>query len=442
VQVLAQQLAVALDNARRHAREAGMVAQLETVNALLERNVAELRRVLRMHEQLSGVATRGGGIPGLVAVVAELTGRPTAIEDAAGVVRAATRGWPAEARTPTAAARERLLDRLHREPRPVRDRDRLVALAGRRPDTVGLLLLADPGGTAGDYEQLVLEYASTVLAMELARSDSVAEAELRLRRDLVEELLLGLPEATARARAAPLGIDLSVARRVVVLSPTRAAAPAATDRLLHVVRRVLHDLGDDCLLVTRGESVVCLAGAELPWTDVLRTIEADPAGGPCWVGVGSACDRVADIPAALRHAHQALGLTRRSTRSGGVVEFDELGVYRLLALNNDTAELDAFVDRWLGPLLEYDATRSAGLVRTLTSYLQTGGSLAATATDLTVHRSTVKYRLQRVRELTAYDLADPATLFSLQLATYALQTRHALLDGPDDCVTEPAGGTP
>jgi sugar diacid utilization regulator len=431
LQVLTQQLAVALDNARRHAREALMVAELGAVNTLLARNVEELRRVLRMHEQLTGVATRGSGMPGIVTALTELTGRPAAIEDAAGVVRAATPGWCTTGRRDSPAARERLLGRLHREPRPVRDRDRLVSLAGRRPDPVALLLLADPDGSAGEYEQLVLEYAGTVLAMELARSASVAEAELRLRRDLVEELLLGLAEPAARARAGPLGIDLDLVRRVVVVSPVRPLeATAGTDRLLHVVRRVLHDLGDACLLITRGATVVCLAGTDVAWTEALRAIRSDPAGGPCWVGVGSACDRVTDIPTSLRHAHQALGLTRRSTRSGGVVSFDDLGVYRLLALNNDTAELDSFVDRWLGPLLEYDATRSAGLVRTLTSYLQTGGSLAATAADLTVHRSTVKYRLQRVRELTAYDLADPATLFSLQLATYALQTRHALLDEP------------
>lgn len=433
LQVLAQQLAVALDNARRHAREAGMVAQLEAVNLLLERNVEDLRRVLRMHEQLTAVATRGGGMPGIVAALAELTGRPAAIEDAGGVVRADCAGWCATGRRETAAARDRLVDRLHREPRPLHDRGRLVALAGRRPDTFALLLLADPDASAGEYEQLVLEYAATVLAMELARSDSVAEAELRLRRDLVEELLLGLGEPAARARAGPLGIDLDIARRVVVLSPVGPVEPGpGADRLLHVVRRVLHDLGDACLLVTRGATVVCLAGADIAWDDVLRAVRSDPAGGACWIGVGSACDRVPAIPTSLRHAHQALGLTRRSRRTGGVVRFDDLGVYRLLALNNDTAELDSFVDRWLGPLLEYDAARSAGLVRTLTSYLQTGGSLAATAADLTVHRSTVKYRLQRVRELTAYDLADPATLFSLQLATYALQTRHALLDEPPE----------
>jgi DNA-binding PucR family transcriptional regulator len=43
-----------------------------------------------------------------------------------------------------------------------------------------------------------------------------------------------------------------------------------------------------------------------------------------------------------------------------------------------------------------------------------------------VHRSTLKYRLQRIRELTGFDLGDPETRFSLELATRAWVTLQAL----------------
>jgi DNA-binding PucR family transcriptional regulator len=264
--------------------------------------------------------------------------------------------------------------------------------------------------------------------MELATSASVAEAELRLRRDLIEELLLGLSDSAARARASALGIDLDRRRRVVVVELTSPPPPGAgADRLPHVLRRVLHAAGDDGLLVTRGSGVVCLADADVDWQQALRAITGEPGSGPCRIGVGSTCERVGDFPASLRHARQALSLAARSTE-GGVLAFDDLGVYRLFALHADAADLDRFVDHWLRPLIEYDAARRADLVRTLSSYLRNGSSLAATSAELTVHRSTVKYRLERIRALTDHDLADPATLFSLQLATRALETREALAD--------------
>jgi DNA-binding PucR family transcriptional regulator len=43
-----------------------------------------------------------------------------------------------------------------------------------------------------------------------------------------------------------------------------------------------------------------------------------------------------------------------------------------------------------------------------------------------VHRSTLKYRLQRIRDLTGFDLSDPETQFNLQLATRAWVTLRAL----------------
>ena len=43
-----------------------------------------------------------------------------------------------------------------------------------------------------------------------------------------------------------------------------------------------------------------------------------------------------------------------------------------------------------------------------------------------VHRSTLKYRLRRIREVSGYDLGVPDTQFNLQLATRAWRTLQAL----------------
>jgi hypothetical protein len=45
---------------------------------------------------------------------------------------------------------------------------------------------------------------------------------------------------------------------------------------------------------------------------------------------------------------------------------------------------------------------------------------------LSTHRNTVKYRLQRIRDISGLDIADPDTRFNLQLATRAGQTLNAL----------------
>jgi AraC-like DNA-binding protein len=56
----------------------------------------------------------------------------------------------------------------------------------------------------------------------------------------------------------------------------------------------------------------------------------------------------------------------------------------------------------------------AVLLRTLWAYRGLGGDLTRTAAALAVHRSTVRYRLYRVRELTGLDPEDPRSVEALR----------------------------
>jgi DNA-binding PucR family transcriptional regulator len=109
-----------------------------------------------------------------------------------------------------------------------------------------------------------------------------------------------------------------------------------------------------------------------------------------------------------------------------VTVFDRLGVYQVLATETDISAMESFVRDWLGALLDYDAVHGAQLVTTLCEYLDSGGSYDSSATALSVHRSTLKYRLRRIREVSGYDLGVPDTQFNLQLATRAWRTLQAL----------------
>jgi DNA-binding PucR family transcriptional regulator len=98
----------------------------------------------------------------------------------------------------------------------------------------------------------------------------------------------------------------------------------------------------------------------------------------------------------------------------------------MLASVQDLADVEGFVRKWLGVLADYDERKHTQLLQTLTKYLQHGGGYEATSRSLAVHRSTLKYRLQRIRELTGYDMGDPETRFNLELATRTWVTLAAL----------------
>jgi DNA-binding PucR family transcriptional regulator len=92
----------------------------------------------------------------------------------------------------------------------------------------------------------------------------------------------------------------------------------------------------------------------------------------------------------------------------------------------EPGSVERFVREWLGDLLDYDAAKGSGLVDTLSRYLECGRSYEAATSALAIHRSTLKYRLRRIREISGHDLGDPDTYFNLQLASRAWSTLLAL----------------
>jgi DNA-binding PucR family transcriptional regulator len=101
--------------------------------------------------------------------------------------------------------------------------------------------------------------------------------------------------------------------------------------------------------------------------------------------------------------------------------FEELGFLRLLFSGDDDSEVERFVRDWLGVLIDYDDAKGADLVATLSQYYDSGGNYDATAAALLIHRSTLRYRLKRIRELTGCDLSAVDCRLNLQVATRAWQ---------------------
>jgi DNA-binding PucR family transcriptional regulator len=426
LQVMAQQAGMALANARLHAQERATAEELAKVNSTLGSTVQALQRNMEIHERLTRTATSGEGQEGIAGAGHGLTGHPVAVEDRYGNLRA----WAGSHRPDpypkdAAARREELLRRALASEHPIRDGGRLVMVAQPRGDVLGVLVLIDPEATASEHDLVALEHGATVLAMELARLRSLAETELRLRRDLVEDLLASTDEESALARAQALGYDLERPHRVVVVEG-QGLGDGGADALFRAVRRGAGSTGAGSLLVSRTGTVVLLANQDVDWEKLRRAVLHELSGSRVRIGVGGSCARVGDFPRSYREAQTALHVQGGSRGADRATVFDELGVYRLLSRLEDTAEVERFVRDWLGALLDYDARKQSELVRTLSVYLEQGGNYDATAEALVVHRNTLKYRLQRIRDLSGHDVNDPDSHFNLQLATRAWATLRAL----------------
>jgi len=122
-------------------------------------------------------------------------------------------------------------------------------------------------------------------------------------------------------------------------------------------------------------------------------------------------------------AEAMLAANVAEARGDRELAFEETGSYRLLlsAVSEDPRELRSFHDETIAPVLSYDDEYETELLKTLETYLDADGSVATTAQRLFTHRHTIRYRLDRVRELTGLDVSSSDGRERLSLGLKAMR---------------------
>jgi DNA-binding PucR family transcriptional regulator len=418
VELTAAAISLAAPRLARH-DPAGELSRLrsERDTALQELDTvrSELHFQTTVHESLARVAALGGGEDAIAQALYELTGLPSLIEDRFGNLRSwSGPGRPDPYPVRSVPDQEEMLRRVARGAGPVKVKDRLIVLAQPRGDLLGVLALEDPEATANEHTMFALDHALRSLAQELLRARELTAVEMRLRRQLIDDLLEGADDTDAYTRAEALGHDLQRAHYVVVV---HWPGNAADDSYTRAVERVMATAAIRPLITRRGDRVVVLTEAR-PNEPAVHAALAQELGTPEGaIGVSTRCVSPSDIPRCYREALRALEVRQNSRQRSGTTFFDDLGLYRILGPGNDLRELEGFVREWLGELIDYDAKHNTELVETLSRYFDCGGNYDDAAAALTVHRSTLRYRLQRIREISDRDLADVDTRLNLQVAT-------------------------
>jgi DNA-binding PucR family transcriptional regulator len=156
-------------------------------------------------------------------------------------------------------------------------------------------------------------------------------------------------------------------------------------------------------------------------TAVLHELEASLPGFMVTV----ARSRHTAEPADMHRAGAEALLAANVAEARGLSElsFEETGAYRLLlpAMAEDPRELQGFFDETVAPLVTYDEQYETELVRTLETFLDADGNVARTSEKLFTHRHTIRYRLERVKELTDLDVSSTDGRERLSLGLKAMR---------------------
>jgi len=429
------------------------------LNKVLEDRELKLRRSRDMHRRFGRLVLAGAGLEEISKAFADLAGVPITVVDQEFRVLAHADGEHPSRGT----GREEFaqaLDRLWATQRPaligLQGPTRYsVAVGDRRPMEVVIAPIVVSGETHGylaawetearieEDDLILVEHAVTVAGLEMMKQRAVRETERRLRNGFLDDLLAGnfeSVEAVVR-RAASFNWDFRKSYVLVLVDIDRfedyyLSRPDAddahirriTEKLFRLVGEVVSSYTANSVVAEKSDSIIVLfhprreldekavrEEAEQVTRAIVERVREQLHEISVSVGIGRFRRNVLELRHSFREAEEALRAGRAVWGRNRAFHFDALGVYRLLYRFPDIEELRRFYDETVGSLVRYDRQNGTELVRTLETFFEKNGNLHQSAKSLYVHYNTLRYRVQRISEVSGLDLDDAEARLNLQV---------------------------
>ncbi|HMK09882.1 MAG TPA: PucR family transcriptional regulator ligand-binding domain-containing protein [Anaerolineales bacterium] len=311
------------------------------------------------------------------------------------------------------------------------------------PMGLGEILVWGPwDAPPSSMDLIVIQHGTTVTALKMMEARTITEAEERFRNEILEGLLSSSPDERRRAlqQSNELGHRLAPPFAVVLVGPDLLRGLTLTkveslekrnlDTSLHLAERYLRLLQPSASFWFQGARLV----AFLPVTRaalaesrtrlvhelqaVCQRVGAENAPYTVSMGVSPCVFDLEDFRIAYECARQSLqiGSAQEAGGTGRVTHYEDLGLFRVVSLAENPAGVERFCLDAIGPLIAYDRENDSNLTVTLRTFLENNQNFARTAKLLFVHYNTLRYRIDRAREILGDFLENHQQRLEIELA--------------------------
>lgn len=124
------------------------------------------------------------------------------------------------------------------------------------------------------------------------------------------------------------------------------------------------------------------------------------------LNIGETCENISKLQKSFQETSKTNSVLEHINRKNEIVFYDEIGFYRMLMSYENTAPMQQFANEVLSPIIQYEKKAHTQLMETMWAYFECDCNLQRTADKLFSHKNTVKYRLQRVEQLTGKSFSN------------------------------------
>lgn len=318
---------------------------------------------------------------------------------------------------------------------------RIVAIKAAS-DIFGYIVVWESMSKLQKIDYVALEKAAIVAALDRIKVREVEEAKHQIRRDFFDDLLAGKIESlkSVNSLAEMHGMDTERKYLCMVLRILQKEEPSGDhlarkrkmDSLMERISLEAEEIAKqhrtNLVTIHRSNQAIFF----LPVGETCPSKEAKVFAKEfardmsdhlfkqlpelnAVIGIGKLHENILRLNLSFEEAQEAIRISGHVNLDRKVVHFDDFIIYNLLQAIPSKEELVRFYDDTLKDLVDYDRENNTNLVETLEHYFLHQGNVGEASRHLFIHRNTLIYRLDKIRNILGSDLRNAEEALELHI---------------------------
>lgn len=294
-----------------------------------------------------------------------------------------------------------------------------------------------------EFDYIILEQASTNMALERIKAREIEEVKLKIRQDFFDDLLTGKITSgdTLQSLSELHGLNTTykyycivvniesqdqnqyedfIARKVHLENKTRKCVELVYEHsnLANGEITCFHRNNRIIILIGQSENrpSITINEAKKYANDIYLVLNKQIPKSTLLIGIGSQYETINLLHKSFSEANESIRLMQKFEDKGGISHFEDHSVYHFLDSNIKDMELEAFFMKSLGTIYDHDRLHGTSYIVTLENFFSNNLNISETAKAMFLHRNTLIYRIDKIKEILNSDLKNSEELLQLQIA--------------------------
>ena len=296
--------------------------------------------------------------------------------------------------------------------------------------------------SSDSYDKIAIDHALTVLRLDQRRKIARHHVEEKYRDKFIKDLLFNNiddpEEAISQARIYDWDfyknynvLSFSIddyefyLKKTTYTSKDPGQIDYIQDEIFSFINNRVRNIFSDYIYTTMRGSIIYLVDLEGN-KNILKNLDnkiAEINAGlkekfarTFTLGIGSQVDNLYEIDKSFKEAQKAVALSKKLNTDRNIYYYSDLKYYRLLDQIDNKDLVNEFIRDNISKIIDYDRENNAELLLTLEKYINNNWNTSRTAEEMYLHYNTIKQRINKIEEITGFDLADNETRFNINLA--------------------------